>query len=181
MVFILNLVIILLIIICFVLHCFFIDFFFFFTFHNSICDWLGSLFFYFFRFTFNEITQPHDLGHRFERLARVNFYLFLKYFFSNIFFLVFFFDLLFTGSSHFHVMYLICSPELTARFTRGFFFILFFICFHHIGGCPFFIFSWLVRPFIIFFYGVSLFNHFRLYLLFKPWVFYGRFIFYLFK
>jgi len=129
MVFILNLVIILLIIICFVLHCFFIDFFFFFTFHNSICDWLGSLFFYFFRFAFNEITQPHDLGHRFERLARVNFYLFLKYFFSNIFFFGIFFRFAIYGVISFSCHVFDLFTRINCQIHSRFFFYPFFYMF----------------------------------------------------
>jgi len=161
----LNLVSILLIAICFVLHCFFfIDFFP--QFHTSIYLF-GSKFCFFVFLNLSLTGSPwsHDLGYGSKRLAWV----WLLSFKKKTIYQYFFFALLFSGSSQFHVVGHVFDlfTRVGCRVHLRLFFLSFFICFHHTSKCLFFKFFCCVRPFVIFFYGTSLFNHFLLYLSFK--------------
>jgi hypothetical protein len=71
----------------------------------NICLIMNLAFLFFFCLLLIGSPRSHDLGHRFEKLAQVDFDFFVKNFFSNRFFGgIFFFALLFMGSSQFHFL-----------------------------------------------------------------------------
>jgi hypothetical protein len=70
----------------------------------NICLIMNLAFLFFFCLLLIGSPRSHDLGHRFEKLAQVDFDFFVKNFFSNRFFAGIFFALLFMGSSQFHFL-----------------------------------------------------------------------------
>jgi len=137
---------------------------------NFIPQYLFSLDFCFFIFScllLMESPWSHDLSHKYERLTRVNFDLFLNIFFSNIVFGNTFFALLFMGPSQFYVLdyILICSLGL-ARFTQGLY-ICVCVCVSIISTSIHFLYFFDVFGLFNIFLWLGLFSYFCLYLSFK--------------
>jgi hypothetical protein len=117
--------------------------------------------------------RSHDTGYKSERLAQVDFNIFLKYFFQLFFLPVFFFfGSLFIGLSQFYILNQVFNllTRLVVRFVWGF-----FISFHYISRCPLLIFCWRVRPcvivFVVWVYSVSFICIYHLNHGFLEWIY----------
>ena len=107
------------------------------------------MFFVFSGFLSARSPRSDDPNHKSKRLAQVDFGHFLKHFLKIFFLFVFFFCYSIYG-----VIPISCSRSYVWFIHPGWLSSSlkdFFICFHHIGKCPFFIFFWCVQPFIIYF------------------------------
>jgi len=138
--------------------------FFCFQFHHSIFVWLRILLLGCLGSPLMRSPRSHDLGHRSKKLAQVKFGFSYKHFFSKIFWFpiygvipiscpisyIWFVDLVWLSDSLETFFFLHLSIILAG---------VHFLHFANVFGLAYF------------FYGVSLFNQFHLYLSFNSWVF----------